>query len=165
MLLPEGPLQFGARAPGRDYPARPAAFGVVARAGRIALVRITREDVAPYLDLPGGALDPGEDEEAALRREFGEETGLEVRPLQLLGRARQYLVRTDGETANNVCALFEAEGVGEDAALKIEADHALVWLPPLEAIRRLRHDAHAWAVAAWLRAHASAEEKSAAPRV
>ena len=159
MILPEGPLQFGARAPGRDYRDRPAAFGVVPREGLIALVRITREDTAPYLDLPGGALDPGEDDAAAMVREFGEETGLEVRPVRLLGRARQYLVKTDGETANNLCALFEAEAVGEDAALKIEADHQLVWLPLLEALRRLRHDAHAWAIAAWLRAHASVEER------
>jgi 8-oxo-dGTP diphosphatase len=160
MILPEGPLQFGARIPGRDYPDRPAAFGVVEREGRIALVRITRPDAAPYLDLPGGALDPGEDDEAALVREFGEETGLSVRPARLLGRARQYLVKTDGETANNLCALFEAEVVGEDSALKIEDDHALVWLDPHEALRRLRHDAHAWAVAAWLRARTTAAEKS-----
>ena len=159
MILPEGPLQFGARAPGRDYPDRPAAFGVVPREGRIAVVRITRPDVAPYFDLPGGALDPGEDDVAALVREFGEETGLKVTPGRLLGRARQYLVKTDGKAANNLCALYEAEAVGEDAALKIEEDHELVWLDPFEALRRLRHDAHAWAVAAWLRAGASAQDK------
>ena len=117
-------------------------------------MRITRPDVAPYLDLPGGALDPGEDDAAALVREFGEETALKVRPVRLLGRARQYLVKTDGQAANNLCALFEAEAIGEQASLKIEADHELVWIEPLEALKRLRHDAHAWAVAAWLRANA-----------
>ena len=156
MGLSEGPPQFGVRAPGGDYPDRPAAFGVVPRAGRVTLVRITRPDTAPYFDLPGGALDPGEDDATALVREFGEETGLKVRPVRLLGRASQFLVKTDGQTANNRCALFEAEVLGEDAGLKIEADHALVWLDPLEALRRLRHDAHAWAVAAWLRAHVTA---------
>ena len=154
MAASEGQLQFGAGAPGLDYPDRPAAFGVVPRDGRIALVRITRPEVAAYFDLPGGALDPGEDDAAALVREFGEETGLEVRPLRLLGRARQYLVKTDGQTANNLCALFEAEAAGEQASLKIETDHELVWLEPLQALQRLRHDAHAWAVTAWLRATA-----------
>ena len=154
MRPPEAQLQFGARAPGLDYPDRPAAFGVVGREGRIAAVRITRPDVAPYLDLPGGALDPGEDDAAALVREFGEETALKVRPVRLLGRARQYLVKTDGQAANNLCALFEAEAIGEQASLKIEADHELVWIEPLEALKRLRHDAHAWAVSAWLRANA-----------
>ncbi len=143
--------QFGARDPGLAYANRPAAFGVVRRGDRIAVVRITRPDTAPYIDLPGGALDPGEDDEAALVREFGEETGLVVRPVRLLGRARQYLIKTDGQAANNLCALFEAQASGEDAALKIEADHELMWLDPLLALKRLRHDAHAWAVAAWLR--------------
>ncbi len=147
-----GPLQFGVRASGVDYPDRPAAFGVVPREGRIALVRISRPGEAPYLDLPGGALDPGEDDAAALVREFGEETALEVAPVRLLGRARQYLVKTDGQAANNLCALFEAEATGQDSALKIEADHELVWVEPLVALQRLRHDAHAWAVTAWLRA-------------
>ncbi len=152
LRLPEGPLQFGVRAPGLAYHDRPAAFGVVPREGRIAVVRITRPAIAPYFDLPGGALDPGEDDETALVREFGEETALRVRPVRLLGRARQFLVKTDGGAANNLCALFEAQAVGEEAALKIEADHELVWLEATDALTRLRHDAHAWGVAAWLRA-------------
>ena len=151
MPPPDASLQFGVRNPGRDYPDRPAAFGIAPRDGRIAVVRITRPDCAPYHDLPGGALDPGEDDATALVREFGEETALRVRPVRRLGRARQYLVKTDGQVANNLCALFEAAVVGEEAGLKIEADHDLVWLEPLDALRRLRHDAHAWAVAAWLR--------------
>jgi 8-oxo-dGTP diphosphatase len=40
---------------------------------------------------------------------------------------------------------------GEAPDLKIEDDHSLVWLAPEEALRRLRHDSHAWAVACWLR--------------
>ncbi len=152
MAPSEGPLQFGVRTPGCDYPDRPAAFGVVPRDGCIALVRIIRPGEAPNFDLPGGALEPGEDDTAALVRELGEETALKVAPGRLLGRARQYLVKTDGQAANNLCALFEAEVVGEDPALKIEADHELVWLKPLAALQRLRHDAHAWAVTAWLRA-------------
>jgi 8-oxo-dGTP diphosphatase len=36
--------------------------------------------------------------------------------------------------------------------LKVEDDHALVWLEPQAAIKALRHDSHAWAVAAWIRA-------------
>lgn len=143
--------QFGEPRPGLAHPDRPAAFGVVERDGRVAVVFITRPE-ASYVDLPGGALDPGESDEQALVREFGEETGLVVRPLRPLGRASQYLVKVDGSVANNRAALFEAEAVGEDAALKVEADHELRWLPPLEAIAALRHPMHAWAVAVWLRA-------------
>ena len=38
-----------------------------------------------------------------------------------------------------------------DPARKVEADHELVWLDPAFAIATLRHDAHAWAVALWMR--------------
>lgn len=145
-----GPLQFGRPPEGAAPRDRPAAFAVVARDGRIATVFITRPD-GSYTDLPGGALEEGEDEAAACVREVGEETGLVVRPLRLLGRASQFLRTVDGEPVNNRCALFEAECVGEDAALKVEGDHVLQWLDPFAALRVLRHDAHAWAVAAWLR--------------
>jgi 8-oxo-dGTP diphosphatase len=40
---------------------------------------------------------------------------------------------------------------GEKPELKVEDDHTLVWLDPRDAVVALRHDAHAWAVAAWLR--------------
>ena len=146
--------QFGEPKPGRDYRDRPAAFGVLERDGSIALVRIEKPGYAPWLDLPGGAIDPGEDDEAALVREFGEETGLAVAPGARIGRADQLFINTDGEAFNNRQALFEARLVGAAPALKIEADHTLVWVAPYEAITRLRHDSHAWAVAAWLRRRA-----------
>ena len=145
-----GPLQFGRAPEGVTPRDRPAAFAVVVRDSRIATVFIQRLDGA-YTDLPGGAVEAGETDAQACVREFGEETGLLIRPLRLLGRASQHLRTVEGEPVNNRCALFEAECTGEDAALKIEADHTLQWLDPHEALRVLRHDAHAWAVLAWLR--------------
>jgi 8-oxo-dGTP diphosphatase len=149
-----GPLQFGAADPGLDYPDRPAAFAVVARGTKIAVVRITREGQSPYHDLPGGALERGETAEQAVVREFAEETGLVILPVRRLGLADQFLVKTDGTGANNRSTLFEADLMSEDASLKIEADHELVWLDPGAALRQLRHDSHAWAVLAWLRRNA-----------
>lgn len=142
--------QFGYPEPGREYADRPTAFGVAEREGRVALVRIEKPE-ATYHDLPGGALDPGETEAEALVREFGEETGLRVRPGALFTRADQFMVKEDGQAVNNRCAFFDIQIVGEDAALKIEADHTLVWIEPREALTNLRHDAHAWALLAWLR--------------
>jgi 8-oxo-dGTP diphosphatase len=142
--------QFGVSGVGEVHRERPAAFGVVERDGRIACVFISRPEHQHY-DLPGGAVDPGEDVAQALVREFGEETGLVVAPVQRLGVARQYFHMLDGEPVNNLCTLFEARVLGDDPGLKIEDDHTLEWLEPLEAIANLRHDAHAWAVAAWMR--------------
>jgi 8-oxo-dGTP diphosphatase len=143
--------QFGEPAPGRDHRDRPAAFGVLARDGRIAVVRVEKPGYTPWLDLPGGAIDAGEDDITAMAREFGEETGLAAIAGERIGWADQFFVNTDGEAYNNRQSLFEARLVGEAAHLKIETDHTLVWIDPQEAIVRLRHDSHAWAVAAWLR--------------
>jgi 8-oxo-dGTP diphosphatase len=144
-------LQFGAPLPGRPHRERPAAFGIASRDGLIAVVRVRPEAGGDYIDLPGGAIDPGEDEVQALIREFGEETGLEVVAGQRITGLRQYFVLSNDEPVNNIAGVYVVEVTGEDAALKIEADHELIWVEPAEAIRRLRHDGHAWAVAKWIR--------------
>ena len=143
--------QFGEPEPGRTYRDRSAAFGILEREGRVALVRVQKPGHPAWFDLPGGALDPGEDEAQAVVREFGEETGLNVRPGEVYARADQRFVNTDGEAFNNRAAFLLLTLLGEDAKLKVEDDHALVWSTPAEALVQLRHEAHAWAVAAWLR--------------
>jgi len=148
-------LQFGTPEQGVSYRDRPAAFGVAARDGRIALVKISKPGQAPWHDLPGGALDPGEDDAQALAREFGEEAGLVVRAAAPLTRADQYFRLADGAPVNNRSGLYVAEILGEDAGLKVEDDHALEWIAPEQAIRMLRHDSHAWAVSCWLRTAAA----------
>lgn len=57
-----------------DFGVRVAA--VVAREGRLLLVRHQKPDRAPYWVLPGGRLEPGETIPACAAREVDEETGL-----------------------------------------------------------------------------------------
>lgn len=144
------PLQFGAREPGREYEDRPTAFGVAEREGLIACVRVDRGE-GSYYDLPGGALDGDEREAEALVREFLEETGLTVQAGERFAEAGQYFLKTDGRAVNNLAGFWTAQIAAHDPAAKCEDDHELVWLDPDRAVRELRHDAHAWAVAAWLR--------------
>ena len=151
MAIKPAPLQFGQPEPGARHRDRPAVFGIAERAGQIALIRVTREGMAPFHDLPGGAIEPGESEGRALAREFVEETGLIVSGGEILARADQYMVKSDGEPVNNRSVLMTAVIEGFDAGLKIEDDHKLVWLAPEEALRIVRHDSHAWAIACWLR--------------
>lgn len=143
-------LQFGQADADTDYLQRPTAFGLVVRDGLLACVRVERGE-AGYHDLPGGAVDGAENEAQALVREFIEETGLTVRPGRRLGEAAQYFRKSDGAPVNNRGGFWTAEIVSLDPAAKVEDDHTLVWLPPETALRLLRHDAHAWAVAAWMR--------------
>lgn len=145
-------LQFGTARPGLDYIHRPAVFGLAERDGRLACVRVDRGEGAPYFDLPGGALDGEESEQQALVREFAEETGLIVEPVDRLTEAAQYFLKTDGTPVNNVGGVWVVHVTGADPSAKQEADHELVWLDPLQALFSLRHEAHAWAVARWLRA-------------
>ncbi|WP_420478814.1 NUDIX domain-containing protein [Brevundimonas sp. FT23028] len=143
-------LQFGVAAPGLDHTLRPTAFGLVFQDGKLACVRVDRGE-GSYYDLPGGAVDGDETEAEALVREFVEETGMTVRPFARFAEAAQFFRKSTGEPLNNVGGFWIAEQVSLDPAARIEADHELVWLHPHTALNELRHDAHAWAVAAWLR--------------
>jgi ADP-ribose pyrophosphatase YjhB (NUDIX family) len=68
---------------------------VTNRHGRLLLVRRGRPPGAGLWSLPGGRIEPGEADAAALMRELREETGLEVEPGPLLGTVR--LPAGDGE--------------------------------------------------------------------
>ncbi|WP_395942555.1 NUDIX domain-containing protein [Brevundimonas sp.] len=143
-------LQFGVRNPALDYRHRATAFGVVERDGLIACVRVERP-AGPYFDLPGGAVDGEETEVEALVREFVEETGLSVSPLNRIAEAGQFHLKSTGEPLYNVGGFWTASVAAENPDAKCEDDHTLVWLDPTFALSRLRHDAHAWAVAVWMR--------------
>ncbi len=70
----------------REYPDRPVVGvgGVVVRAGAVLLVERAAEPLKGRWTLPGGVVEVGETLEAALVRELREETGLEVRVLELV---------------------------------------------------------------------------------
>lgn len=145
-------LAFGTPLEGLTYRNRRAAFGVAENGlGQIALAQVTKPGKAPYFDLPGGAVDGDETEAQAVAREFGEEVGLVVEAGALIEVVSQHFLKSDGEPVRNFGGVYVVRMQGEKVGLKIEDDHALVWLDPRDAVVALRHDAHAWAVAAWMR--------------
>src|SRR5881392_40337 len=80
-------LEFGTRVANVDYVERPGAYAIIRNhAAEVAIIRTPKG----YF-LPGGGVDAGEDEVAALRREVFEETGLGVEISREIGRAAQYL--------------------------------------------------------------------------
>lgn len=73
-----------------DLPVVPCVGGLAVDAqGRLLLIRRGREPGRGLWSLPGGRVEPGEDDAAALVREMAEETGLVVRPGPLVGRVRR----------------------------------------------------------------------------
>jgi 8-oxo-dGTP diphosphatase len=146
------PLRFGEPRPGLEYRDRPSAYGLLESDGRLALVHVSAPGRAPFFDLPGGGIDEGESDAQALVREFGEETGLVVEAGELVTRADQFMINTENQPFLGQGAFYETVLRGERPDLKVEDDHTLVWLDANEALLRLRHDSHAWAVSAWLRA-------------
>lgn len=70
----------------REYPERPVVGvgGVIVDRGRAVLIRRGTEPLLGQWSIPGGTIEIGETIEEAVRRELREETGLEVRVLELI---------------------------------------------------------------------------------
>jgi len=142
-------LQFGQTQPGLTYVERASVHGLCPRGeSQIAVVQIGAKAPFEY-DLPGGGVEASEDEAAALMREFMEETGLTVWPNRVIGRAGQFWVNR-GEPRNSLVTFYEVELSATDSD-PTEPDHALAWMNPMEALKKMRHEAHAWAILHWLR--------------
>jgi 8-oxo-dGTP diphosphatase len=143
--------QFGEPDSGRLAPDRPAAFAIIERDGKVAVVRVTFASGGGRLDLPGGGLDPGETAAEAAVRECGEEAGLKIAVGDLVTRADHYFVNMEGQTNNTRGCFFAAALLAEAPELKTEDDHALEWMTPADALVALDRESHAWALAVWLR--------------
>jgi len=80
-LMPTPVHPFQPRSPD----ARRGVVAVIVRDGRFLVIRRSASVVAPgACCFPGGAIEPGETEEAALVREIHEELGVPVRPVRRL---------------------------------------------------------------------------------
>ena len=66
---------------GRSFSCR--IYGVLREEGKVLLTRSVFRG-APFVNFPGGGIEIGEAPMEALRREFREETGLEIRPVRAL---------------------------------------------------------------------------------
>jgi ADP-ribose pyrophosphatase YjhB (NUDIX family) len=109
----------------------PGAQGILERDGRVLLARRALEPRLGHWDLPGGFLRETESVTDGLRREFLEETGLDVEPVELMridvepyaGRhvfSVTWIVRGDGEpvAADDVAELrwFAADDLPAEMA-------------------------------------------------
>ncbi|GHE10540.1 NUDIX hydrolase [Klenkia taihuensis] len=88
-------------------------------AGRLLLVQRAHDPDRGAWSVPGGRVEPGEDDATAVVREVLEETGLRVRPGAEAGRVRVPAASPVYEVVDLVCTLVDPGAVpvaGDDAA-------------------------------------------------
>ena len=126
-LEPTHGPHLGCPACGSSYWANsaPAVQGLLVRNGRVLIGRRKIEPRKGYWDLPGGFLEEGEAPLDGLRREFREETGLDVEPVEWVGA---YVDPYDAAFVLGLTWIVEADGE------PVGADHIeeLAWFGPDE---------------------------------
>ena len=117
---------------GRDYLLVPAAGALIRNGeGRVLLVR----HVDGPWQLPGGAIDPDESPEDAVRRECREEASIEIRPLRIAGAfgGADYRSRyTNGDEVGIVAIVYEAEIVSGTPSPGDDETQDVDWFSPDE---------------------------------
>ena len=97
-------------------------------AGRLLLVQRANAPGRGLWSVPGGRVEPGEDDAAALTREMREETGLRVAPGELVGR----VVRGPFAIADYLCTVVDGPlRAGDDALDARFVDRAAMATLPL----------------------------------
>ena len=121
----------------REYPDRPivGVGAVVIRDGHVLLVQRAQEPLSGKWTLPGGAVELGETLEEAVVRELREETGLEVRVLELI-EAFERMARDDNDRLRYHYVLLDYLCVPVSGELLAGSDvAAAAWVRPEEFVR------------------------------
>jgi len=106
------------------------ACGVLVTGGQVFIQKRRRGDVWPGLwEFPGGVMEPGETPEAAMVREFREETELRVRPVGKIAVVRTSYTRYRITLHGYFCQAEPGQDPASDYRLH-EADEAR-WVPPV----------------------------------
>ena len=121
--------------------AKPSVSTVVTREGKVLLARRAHEPFQDWWNLPGGFLDPWEQPAHGAAREVAEETGLVVRPTQIIDVA-VYPYGAGGDYILNL--FYRADAIGGD--LRASDDAADVkWFARDDLPERIAF-LHDWAI-------------------
>jgi 8-oxo-dGTP diphosphatase len=119
---------------GRRYTTRPGAYAVVLDGREVLMTE--QSDPVPEIQLPGGALDPGEGALRALHRECLEETGWRIRVERRLGFFQRYTYMPEYDLwARKVCQIYLARAV-YPVGPPSEPAHRAIWMPIETAAER-----------------------------
>ncbi len=90
-----------------------------------AILTVRKRGTSRFM-LPGGKLEPGEDELSALARELGEELGITLRSASHFGRFSAPAANEPGATVRSSCYVVEVEG---EIAIQSEIEE-MAWIDP-----------------------------------
>ena len=113
----------------REYPERPivGVGGVVIDDGRALLIRRGSEPLKGQWSIPGGTLETGETLLEGVEREMAEETGLQVRVLELIEVFERIMPDAEGRTRYHfVIADYLCENTGGTAQAASDVTH-IAW--------------------------------------
>ncbi len=120
---------------GQRYRPRPGAYAVLLRQGQVLLTH--QSAPRPEFQLPGGGIDPGEGQLAALHREVFEETGWTIGAARRIGAYRRFTFMPEYDRwAEKTCHVWLARP-GLRLGPPSEQGHLAVWLPPRKALESL----------------------------
>jgi ADP-ribose pyrophosphatase YjhB (NUDIX family) len=99
--------------------------------GRLLMIRRGREPALGAWSLPGGRVEPGETDAQAVAREVAEETGLEVRVGELIGRIE---IPAPGDGVFDI-GDYAADVIGGQLCPGDDAAE-VAWVDPAEVVTR-----------------------------
>jgi ADP-ribose pyrophosphatase YjhB (NUDIX family) len=107
------------------------AYGVTIRDGEILMVRAARRDASTSLWwLPGGGIEFGESPEAAVVREFFEETGITIENPRLLDVTNDTYRRHNGDLVHNIRIIYTVDYVSGELRDEVNGTTDLaLWMP------------------------------------
>lgn len=134
-------IEFGEKIPGKTYVPRPGAYGVIVKDNLYAVVKNPKSCF-----LLGGGIEGDETPEEALHREVEEEIGMSLRIDGKIGVALQYIYVPEADVYISKEGHFYRCTLLDLVNKHSETNHELLWLPKTEAIEKLLHQSHQWAI-------------------
>ena len=131
---------FGKHEDGEHYTPRPGSYAIVWDRDQVGVM----QTLGGFF-LPGGGADLGESPEETLRREVREECGYDVDTCEAIGHAIEYVLAAEEGYFAKECSFFRVR-LGAQITKPSEADHQLIWMSTGEAVAKLTHKSHSWAV-------------------
>lgn len=132
--------EFGQKLKHVAYKDREAVYGLLFKQDKILIIKTPRG----YF-LPGGGVEQGETDEESLLREFIEETGLQIRIEDYLGRSVLYDKSPKDQIHYNMYGNFYmVKEIGSKK--KTETDHKPLYMTIDEAIEHLQLVHQVWAL-------------------